>query len=194
MPANCNFGIQKSIYPYIAILHDGDRFKPDLIEQWYNAISKNDSVGFVFNSIGETDESENMVAAFQEFKEGLVPRDYLLKEVFFRRWHFDSPVWGEAMVKKELIEQAGFLKKRYGFYADVDLWMDILHSHDAYYCFKTLITGPSKTLQPRLFDDNLIKEFLYLFRMQIAHRKKAFKSQPLTMLKELSICWGQAFD
>jgi len=32
MPANCNFGIQKSIYPYIAILHDGDRFKPDLIE------------------------------------------------------------------------------------------------------------------------------------------------------------------
>jgi glycosyltransferase involved in cell wall biosynthesis len=192
MPANCNFGIQKSIYPYIAILHDGDRFKPDLIEQWYNAISKNDSVGFVFNSIGETDESENTVAAFQEFKEGLVPKDYLLKKVFFRRWHFDSPVWGEAMVKKELIEQFGFLKKRYSFYADVDLWMDILHSHDAYYCIKTLITGPSKRLQPRLFDDDLIKEFLYLFRMQIAHRKKAFKSQPLTMLKELSICWGQA--
>ena len=28
--------------------------------------------------------------------------------------------------------------------------------------------------------------------MQIAHRKKAFKYKPLTLLKELAICWSQA--
>ena len=192
MPANCNFGIQKAIYPYIAILHDGDRFKPDLIEQWYNAISKNDSVAFVFNSIGTTDENENLVETYKEFEEGLVSREYLLREVFFRRWQFDSPVYGEAMVKKQMIEEKGFLKKRYSFYADVDLWMELLHSHDAYYCSETLITGPTKTLQPRLFDDNLIKEFLHLFRIQLVHRKKEFKSQPLILIKELAIFWGQA--
>ena len=192
MPANCNFGIQKSIYPYIAILHDGDRFKPDLIEQWYNAISKNDDIGFVFNSIGTTDENDNLVHFEDQFKEGILQRDYLLKKVFFRSWYFGSPVYGEVMVKKKLIEENGFLKKRYGFYADVDLWMEILHSKDAYYCADTLISGPDKTLQPRLFDDHLIKEFLYLFRMQLAHRRKAFKRKPWDLFRELSFCWFQA--
>ena len=38
MPANCNFGITKCNFEYVAILHDGDRFMPSLIEQWYRAI------------------------------------------------------------------------------------------------------------------------------------------------------------
>jgi glycosyltransferase involved in cell wall biosynthesis len=189
MPANLNFGIRKSIYPFIAILHDGDRFKPNLIEQWHKAISTHDSVGFVFNSIGTTDEHDNIVDFEDYFKEGVIEGDFLLKKVFFRSWYFGSTVYGEAMVKKKLIEERGYLKKRYSFYADVDLWMDLLHRYDAYYCADTLITGPDKNLQPRLFDDNLIKEFLYLFRMQLAHRKRAFKHKPLTLIKELSICW-----
>lgn len=193
MPANCNFGIQKAIYSYVAILHDGDRFKPDLIEQWYNAISTNPTVGFVFNSIGITDANDRLLSAEHDFKEGLIKKDYLLKKVYFRRWMFNSPVYGEAMIRKELIEENGYLKKRYGFYADVDFWMQLLHKHDAYYCADTLITGPVKTIQPRLFDDNLVKTFLYMFSMQLAHRKKAFKGQPLTLTKELIICWIQAF-
>ncbi len=193
MPANCNFGIQKAIYPYIAILHDGDRFRSDLIEQWYNAITTNPTAGFVFNSIGVTDANDRLIASEHDFKEGLIKKDYLLKKVYFRRWMFNSPVYGEAMVRKKLIEENGYLRKRYGFYADVDFWMQLLHKHDAYYCADTLITGPAKTIQPRLFDDNLVKTFLYMFSMQLAHRKKAFKGQPLVLTKELIICWVQAF-
>ena len=87
----------------------------------------------------------------------------------------------------------GCREKRYGFYADVDMWMQLLHSHDAYYCADTLITGPLKTIQPRLFDDNLIRTFLYMFSMQLVHRKKAFRHNPLVLVKELIICWLQAF-
>ena len=193
MPANLNFGILHAKYPYIAILHDGDRFKPNLIEQWFNAITRHESVGFVFNSIGITDENENLLSATHDFKEGFIEKDRLLKGVFFRRWQFNSPVYGETMVKKELIEKNGFLKKRYGFYADVDLWMQLLHKHDAYYCADTLITGPAKDLQPRLFDDNLIKTFLYMLDMQLEHRKKAFAGKPLAQLREWAICWILAF-
>ncbi len=193
MPANCNFGIQKSIYPYVAILHDGDRFREDLIEQWYKAISENESVGFVFNSIGVTDTNENVILSFQEFEEGVIKKDNLLKNVYFRRWRFDSPVWGEAMVRKQLIEEHGFLKKKYGFYADVDLWMQLLHSYDAYYCADTLITGPTKTIQPRLFNDNMIKAFLYLFNMQLTHRIKAFENRPFRLTFELLVFWVQGF-
>ena len=193
MPANCNYGIRKASFPYVAILHDGDRFKPDLIEQWYNAISKHENVGFVFNSIGITDANDNLISYEDDFKEGVVSGDFLLKKVYFRRWMFNSPVYGEAMVRKKLFEENGYLKKKYGFYADVDFWMELLHKNDAYYCADTLITGPAKVIQPRLFDDNLVKTFLYMFSMQLAHRKKAFRNKPLVLAKELAICWVQAF-
>ena len=193
MPANLNFGIRKASFPYVAILHDGDRYRPDLIEQWYNAISTHDNVGFVFNSIGITDANDKLISSENDFKEGVISKDHLLKKVYFRRWMFNSPVYGEAMVRKKLLEENGYLKKKYGFYADVDFWMELLHNHDAYYCADTLITGPAKVIQPRLFDDNLVKTFLYMFSMQLAHRKKAFRHKPLELTKELAICWVQAF-
>lgn len=187
MPANCNFGIKKAEFEYVAILHDGDRFSPDLIQKWYDALVKNESAGFVFNSIGETDENDNIILRHVDFEEGLIDKDHLLRKIYFRRWLFDSPVYGEVMVRKKLIEDHGFLKSEYSFFADVDLWMDILHSSDAYYYADTLITGPMKSIQPRLFDDSMIKIFLYMFNMHLKHRIKSFKGQPLRFFGELML-------
>jgi glycosyltransferase involved in cell wall biosynthesis len=193
MPANCNFGIEKAEHEYVAILHDGDRFKPDLIEQWYQAIAGNESVAFVFNSIGETDERNRIVNSYHEFEEGIVDRDQLLKDTFFRRWRFDSPVYGQAMVKKSLLKERGLLYRDFGFYADVDLWMDLLHDNDAYYCADTLITGPTKEIQPRLFEDGIINHFLLMFDMQLKHRKKAFANDPFRLSSEMLVLWVQSF-
>jgi glycosyltransferase involved in cell wall biosynthesis len=197
MPANCNFGFNQAKFPYVAILHDGDRFRSDLIEQWYKACSENESVGFVFNTIGVADANGNIsnseIFDYTRFKEGIVRKDFLLKHVFFRCWRFSSPVYGEAMVKKELLEEKGYFKRRYGFYADVDFWMEVLQSHDAYFCEDTLITGPAKELQPRLFDDNPIRYFVYMFYMHLYHRKKAYRGQPLKLMRELAIFWVQSF-
>lgn len=193
MPANCNFGIQQAKFDYVGILHDGDRFRSDLIEQWYNAITSNPNVGLVFNSIGVTDAHDNIITSYHDFEEGIIDNSHLLKNVYFRRWRFDSPVYGEVMVKKKLLEQHGFFKKEYGFYADVDFWMQLLHSHDAYYCADTLITGPSKRIQPRLFEDNAIRTFLYMFNIQLKHRKKAFRNKPLRLVGEMVVFWGQVF-
>ena len=197
MPENCNFGIKQAKYPYVAILHDGDRFRADLIEQWYKACSENETVGFVFNAIGTTDADENLVSSeifdYNLFKEGIIKKEHLLHEVYFRYWRFPSPVYGEVMVKKKLLEQKGFFKKRYGFYADVDFWMEVLQTHDAYFCADILITGPAKEIQPRLFDDNPIRYFIYMFYMHLHHRKKAFRGQALRLTKEMAIFWVQAF-
>jgi glycosyltransferase involved in cell wall biosynthesis len=197
MPANCNFGIKQAKYPYVAILHDGDRFRADLIEKWYKACSENDSVGFVFNTIGVTDADENLLSSeifdYTRFTEGVVKKEHLLHDVYFRCWRFSSPVYGEVMVRKQLLEEKGFFKKRYGFYADVDFWMEVLQTHDAYFCADVLITGPAKEIQPRLFDDNPIRYFIYMFYMHLHHRKKAFKGQPIRLAKEIALFWVQAF-
>jgi glycosyltransferase involved in cell wall biosynthesis len=193
MPANCNFGIQKATSDYVAILHDGDRFKPDLIEQWYHAISNNESVGFVFNPIGEIDEHNQVLTSHDGFNEGVVARERLLNGTYFRRWRFFSPVYGQAMVRKSLLAKRGFLHADFGFYADVDLWMDLLHDNDAYYCADTLIVCPTKKIQPRLFEDNLIKVFLLMFNMQLKHRKKAFQNDFLRLSYEMIIFRVQSF-
>jgi len=56
-----------------------------------------------------------------------------------------------------------------------------------------LITGPLKEVQPRLFDDNPIRYFIYMFHMHLHHRKKAFRSQPLVLAREMLIFWVQSF-
>ncbi len=73
MPGNCNFGISQAKHDLVAILHDGDRFHEDLIQQWYNAMTRNESVGFVFNSIADVDADDKITRVFCEFPEGVVP-------------------------------------------------------------------------------------------------------------------------
>jgi len=192
MPGNCNFGIMEARYSLVAILHDGDRFREDLIQKWYNAISKNDSVGFVFNSIAETDEYDNTVNVICEFPEGIIKGETLLKSVFFRRPHLDSPVYGEAMVRKNLIMEYGLIKNEFGFYADVDLWMELLHKHDAYYCADAIIFCPQKSVQPNEFKDDIIKFNMYMVSMHLKHRKKAFSSSLPALAKEMVIGYSFA--
>jgi glycosyltransferase involved in cell wall biosynthesis len=187
MPGNCNFGITQAKHDYVAILHDGDRFRDDLIQQWYNAISANDSVAFVFNSIADTDGNDRITNVFCEFPEGIVPGDKLLKSVFFRRPHFDSPVYGEAMVRKELVLEYGLMKKEFGFYSDVDLWMELLQNHNAYHCADPLILCPKKSVQPQQFSNDLMKFNMFMLAMHRKHRIKAYKGNLLPLLREMTI-------
>jgi len=185
MPGNLNFGIQQAKYEYIAILHDGDRYRQDLIEQWYNALNTHTSCGLVFNALGDSDGDDRMVKVIQEFEEGIIEKDDLLHGVFFRRTNFSSPIYGETMVRKSLVEKRGYFDPQYSFYADVDMWMGILQHHDAYYCADALIKTPSKIFQPQEFKDDIVTFNTYLLDMSRKHRIQAFKHNRLKLTKEM---------
>lgn len=191
MPGNLNFGIQQARSEYIAILHDGDRFRRDLIEQWHNAISANDNVGFVFCSKGDTDPNDRFTQIFAEFDEGVIRGKSLLRNVFFKRTGFDSPVYGETMVRKSLVEQYGYFKEEFSFYADVDLWMGLLHEHDAYYCADTLLKCPLKSFEPQQFFDDIVRFTIYLFTMHSRHRRIEFRENKLRLFRELTMFYAQ---
>ena len=91
------------------------------------------------------------------------------------------------MVRKSLILEYGLMKKEFGFYADVDLWMELLHTHDAYYCAEPLILCPAKSVQPQQFSNDLIKFNMFMLAMHLKHRKKAFAGNLATLTKELAI-------
>lgn len=193
MPGNLNFGIMQAKYEYVAILHDGDRFRRDLIEQWYNAISSDERVAVVFNTLGDSDSDDRIVRLNQQFSEGFISREDLLQGEYFRRRHFNSPIYGEAMVRKSLIEQYGYLKPEFSFYADVDLWMGLLQEHDAYYCADALIKTPLKSFQPQEFEDDIVRFNTLLFSMFRNQRYRAFSKRPLQLLYEMGIHYAFVF-
>jgi len=185
MPGNLNFGIQQAKYEYVAILHDGDRFRRDLIEQWFNAISRHDTVGVVFNTLADSDHQDRIVRINGAFSEGLITREHLLHHEYFKCWMFSSPIYGEAMLRKSVVQAYGYLNPEYSFYADVDLWMEILQTYDAYYCADPLIKTPLKTVQPQEFKDDIVMFSMLLLNIHKKHRIKAFKNRPTKLVVEM---------
>lgn len=185
MPHNLKSGIQLSRHQFIAILHDGDRFDKQLLEHWYRGMQTGPNIGFVFNAMGTVDANMKLASYFMEFEEGIISGRRLLEQVFFRRWHFDSPVYGEAMVRKSALENAGNPDARFGFYADVDLWMRLLHQYDAYYCKNILINRPEKTAVPRLFEDSMVRTYFLMRKMHFENRIRHFKKSPLRLALEM---------
>ena len=192
MPNNLNEGLKLAQYPYVAVLHDGDRFPLNLLERWYKAISDNPNVAFVFNPLLTFDSNCNKHYGSNLFDEGVVEGKLLLRKYYFRNFRFPSAVWGEAMIRKNLIEKYGYLKLAYGFYADVDLWMTLLQENDAYYCEEHLIHCPTKDLQPHQFDDRMMKVFFLLIKMHFSQRLKAFKNTKLRLAYEMVYFLGQS--
>ena len=103
MPGNLNVGLKLAKYPYVAVLHDGDRFQSNMLERWYNAIISRDNIAFVFNNLMIFDGSGKEWGETSHFKEGVLEGKNLLKNYYFKRPQFDSPVFGEAMIKKSCL-------------------------------------------------------------------------------------------
>ena len=191
MPANLNQGIELATYEYVAILHDADRYKPDLIELWHKALVENPNVAFAFYQHTSIDDRGEIVHTYQEPFEGVVQGTYLLRQVFFRRWRFDSPVFGMAMGRKSLFKEAGMFNSAYGFYADVDMWMSLLHKWDAFYVSKPVILSYIETRQ---FDDNMWKISSMIKEMHTKHRKIEFsESSWLRQVTEQSIYYFYSY-
>ena len=76
------------------------------------------------------------------------------------------------MVRKSLVLEYGLMKKEFGFYSDVDLWMELLHKHDAYHCADAL-DWSSKSCSPGVFK-RLANSHVHA-AMHRKPRKKAFR-------------------
>jgi glycosyltransferase involved in cell wall biosynthesis len=146
MPANLNRGIRLARGEYVANLHDGDIYRNDLLEKWSAVLDRYPTAGFVFN------QYETVGRLDSEPLRELTPGHILLEQFFFRRWRFSSPVWGTVMARRRIYEEYGYFDARFGFLADVAMWMRIAESWDVGYVAEPLIFIPPRERVPRLFD------------------------------------------
>jgi len=136
MVGNYNVALSRARGEYVAIVHDGDIYRRDLIEKWVNALDTYPSAAFVFNALEAVDyfgrHKRFYYHPYPPFMEGLRLLDEMLT-----RW--DSPVFGMVMLRKSCYEAVGPFDESLGFVGDVDMWMRLLLKFDVAYIREPLI-------------------------------------------------------
>jgi glycosyltransferase involved in cell wall biosynthesis len=173
MPGNLNEGICRSRGEYVANLHDGDLYDGDLLEKWVGALQKYPRAAFVFNQYRVLDGSGGVRTIHQEDLPPVFSGARLLEEIYFRRWRFDSPVWGTVMARRTAYIGAGLFDSRFGCIADVDMWMKLAENNDVAYVSEPLITLLARESLPSnwIIPGDLARQIFWEARMRhFGHR------------------------
>jgi glycosyltransferase involved in cell wall biosynthesis len=140
MPGNLNASLQAANGIYLANLHDGDVYRPDLIECWKNALDCHPTAGFVFNAY-QVVYPDGKPMTYREDYESLI-EGHQLGYRLLSQW--SSCVFGTVMARREVYEQLGWFDPQFGNYSDVDMWMRIARDYDVAY-----VNAPLMDLMPR---------------------------------------------
>jgi glycosyltransferase involved in cell wall biosynthesis/SAM-dependent methyltransferase len=143
MPGNLNAGIQAASGTYIANLHDGDLYHSTLLEKWKKALDEAPEAAFVFNEYRIVDASGSEVKIYRGAFPASFPGSLLIEE-YFRRWRFDSPVYGTAMGRRSAYSETGLFDPRFKFIADVDMWLRLAERYHVAFVPEPLIDIPAR--------------------------------------------------
>ncbi len=140
---NQNAAMLRSSAEYVALVHDGDIYRPDLLETWTRVLQSEPSAALVFNALEQMDRQGRVVGTSRHTYGQLI-RGIDLFDEMIRMPH--SPIFGIAMVRKSCVMSVGPFDPRIPTLADVDMWMRLLLRHDAAYTpeilFKTFAREP----------------------------------------------------
>lgn len=185
LTGNLNVLIKNSTCELIANLFDGDLYDINLLKKWVTALTLNPKAAFVFNSYAEIDSNKNVIKIFEENLPDSFSGKFLLENLFYKRWHFDSPVFGTVLGKKSIYKKFNFFNNDFGFYADVDMWMRLCEEFDVCYIKEPLIFLPAKNLLPHQFNVSFIEEQKTLEKIFYNSRKRHYKSSSILLLYNL---------
>ncbi len=184
MPGNLNAGILASSGEFIANLFDGDLYDSTLLEKWSRALDRYPKVAFVFNAYCELDDNGIKKAVFRQNLPECFSGHILLESIFFRRWQFDSPVFGTVMARRSAYDEAGLFQERFGFFSDVDMWMRLAEKYEVAYINEPLIFLPSKKMLPRKFKLSVWEIQRLLERMFWETRVRHYQGRPVHLAME----------
>lgn len=185
MPANLIKGIERSQCELIANLHDGDIYHPDLLRLWRDCLLRHPKAAFVFNAYRALDQFGNERCIYREELLETFSGHTLIEDVYFRRWRFDSPVWGTVMARRSAYYDVGLFQERFTMYSDVDMWLRLAEIYDVCYLGMPLIDLPSRESVPRLFSFGVRKENQIIARMFWEARIRHYRNKPLSLFAEV---------
>jgi glycosyltransferase involved in cell wall biosynthesis len=164
MPGNLNAAIGHATGQYIANVHDGDLYRPDLIARWKAALDANPRAAFVFNRYEVYDREGN--ARIEN-----APIEQSGDRMTIARQFFDvmtSCVWGTVMARRDAYAAVGPFDPVYGFISDVDMWLRLARDWEVAYVPEPLITiTPRELDHPYAFVN--WRFWFFTFPMYVTH-------------------------
>jgi glycosyltransferase involved in cell wall biosynthesis len=136
MPGNLNAAISHATGEYVANVHDGDLYRPDLIEKWKAALDAQPRAAFVCNQYRAFNKDGSTRIDRAPLEQNPDPHE--IARQFFSV--FTSCVWGTVMVRRAAYLSTGPFDPKYGFIADVDMWLRLARDHEVAYVAEPLIT------------------------------------------------------
>ena len=183
-PANLNSGIRMSRGNYLAITHDADRYDPDLIQSWLEALLSCPGALFVFNQYGVLDELDRVTHIHKENLSSCNEGKSIIRE-FHRRWQFDSPVWGTVMAQRQALLEEGLFDIQYGFFADIDMWLRLAERGHVAYVPRPLIRLANSSKWPNKFTIRSSERRRIVRRIFFRSRVRVYRNRPLALASQL---------
>ena len=123
---------------------------------------------------------------YRERLDSCVPGRVLLERLYFRRWHFTSPVWGTFMFRRSKYFAAGGHNTGFSFHAYVDLYLRLAETNCVAYVPKPLIGLASRETVPKLFRPPPKRLARRVFREA---RARHYQGRPLRLGAEMLRHW-----
>jgi glycosyltransferase involved in cell wall biosynthesis len=185
LAGNVRRGIALARAELVAVLYDGDVYDPRLLERWVAALRGCPEAAFVFNAYNQLDADGRIEVTYRAHLGSCVPGRVLLERLYFRRWHFSSPVWGTVMFRKSKYLAAGGHDTRFSFVADVDLYMRLAETNCVAYVPEPLIGLASRETVPKLFrhPQRLVRRAFWEARV------RHYRGRPLRLRAEMLRHW-----
>jgi glycosyltransferase involved in cell wall biosynthesis len=167
---NQNAAIGRARGDFVAIVHDGDRYQPNMISTWANLLTAHPHAALAFCALDALDQNGNLMCTHKHDYSDTINGLALLEEMLKRR---GSPIYGIVMVRKACIMNVGPFDPRFRTLADVDMWMRLLSHYDACYTPRPLVSIAPREANhhnnaanwrvqweyERIYEDNTLRAF-----------------------------------
>lgn len=136
IPGNTNSGIVETQGELISVCHDHDLYREDYIEQMVKGLERNRSALFVHCSVDvirqDGDFVQSHIGNWPELSGGTSWLRFMLRSLH-------CPVCALTVVRRDAHERYGLYDPRYGFVADVEMWMRLSQHGDVAFLAAPLI-------------------------------------------------------
>ena len=182
LAGNVRHGIAMAKAELVAVLYDGDVYDPRLLELWVAALQACQEAAFVFNAYNRLAADGRIERTYRVPLASSVPGRVLLERLYFRRWHFDSPVWGTVMLRKCKYLDAGGLDTRFTPVSDVELYLRLAETNWVAYVPEPLIGLASREAVPKLLRPAPKRLVRQIFREA---RVRHYRDRPFRLVTEM---------
>ncbi len=179
MPGNLNAALAEVRGEYVAILHDGDVYHPELFARTTALLDRHPSAGFCFNAYEVLDVDGSSRVDRVEMGECTDGREFLRRIYVPNRW--GSPVFGTALVRRSCLDAVGPFDPRYSMHSDIVMWVQLAARYDVAYA-----PEPLMTLAPHEPGHFLERHFWWILTVDVRAKRLALEVLGSGVLERLA--------